>query len=1121
MTTAISIIQTGVNPNDGTGDDLRTAFQKINSNFQNVKSAVDTATGGAAANIPITIGSGYGIYYSKGVLTNRLGQVVQNDANTLNLRSLIAGTGISLTTDDDNNIVVTNNIIAAPGFVTFTGNSGTYTATSAASTFKIEGDKSVSFTPLVNNPTPYTVTTVVGNKIIVSHDSRLVLDTAPTLGANLTLNSYNISGSGNINYTGNFNNNSGTLTAGASTVNSLTTASGNITTLTAGTLQVNNSINVTNSVTAANFLGPLTGDTSGAHTGDIKNSTGTVIFTASSNTFSGTTPNPLTFSGLHTGGHQGYLSGDLSLTDTGSVNRSITGTGFITLTSTAGNLSITSSSNYNVSTFATTGTTTIRESIALKLVQKKNNLLNDGPGLAFSSVDLTNTLGTVDHGVISMMMDQTGNNGSAFYVRLRSNVGPYTGALSAGTGLTAGYKNTLRTDALNNTHFSGVKFSVNTSAPYYSKLEVDQTTYLGADQLGSRDLLLDNQTAGFINFYNAYKFPKNLGTAGQTLTVPFSGNTLTWTTGGGGGGGGGVSYMSALLDGPGPYLSSDANKIVAVNASYDGFVYSNTLTGLTLDSSTLNGNASTATALQNARTISGVSFDGTANITLTTDNIQEGGTPTNVWYTDTRARNAVSVTASKPLTYSSTTGIFDINASTASQANYLVQRDASGIASAATIKTDALAVNTVNNIGGISASTTFTSLTGTSISAAATYTAVSPSATSGSGIGATFTIVKTGAGTSYSGVTTITRVATGTGYAVGNTVTIPGASLGGATPANNLTFTLSTAVLAASTIVVSNDLTGAFNINTTGNITANNLVYGGAGPFVLTSPGVIQLNPTTYVDLNSKAIQNLALTPTNNGDATSKKYVDDSISTVSTASMTQLPITANQGGSFNLAKGSTLSILGGANITTTTGTNSVTVALNGTISNINFSSGFNVTSGSVQINSGSVKAGNVQVGGVDGNTITQTSSGLDLKLVPGSGATPGAVVVNGYLSVDTSLNLTSNEQITIPPSSTALVANVDVNVSFVTTQDWLNDNQANLAFITLPASNRNGQIKTFKMKSRGTYGANSLNLNPRYAIINGNIDGTQRSINLSATSPNGAITLISLNGYWWIIGNIV
>ena len=75
----------------------------------------------------------------------------------------------------------------------------------------------------------------------------------------------------------------------------------------------------------------------------------------------------------------------------------------------------------------------------------------------------------------------------------------------------------------------------------------------------------------------------------------------------------------------------------------------------------LTGNADTATTLATARNISGVSFNGSANIDLVTDNVQESGTPTNIYFTDARARSAVSVTDSGgdgSLAYSSSTGVF-------------------------------------------------------------------------------------------------------------------------------------------------------------------------------------------------------------------------------------------------------------------------------------------------------------------------------------------------------------------------------------------------------------------------------------------------------------------------------
>jgi len=105
-------------------------------------------------------------------------------------------------------------------------------------------------------------------------------------------------------------------------------------------------------------------------------------------------------------------------------------------------------------------------------------------------------------------------------------------------------------------------------------------------------------------------------------------------------------------------------------------------------------------------------------------------------------------------------------------------------------------IGTIPTSGITSGVTTFTTIAGTSVTAAATYTAVSQSATSGSGSGAVFTVVKAGAGTAYSGAVTITTTTVGSGYAVGDTITIPGASLGGTTPTNNMTLTLGAGSLA-------------------------------------------------------------------------------------------------------------------------------------------------------------------------------------------------------------------------------------------------------------------------------------------------------------------------------------
>jgi len=95
--------------------------------------------------------------------------------------------------------------------------------------------------------------------------------------------------------------------------------------------------------------------------------------------------------------------------------------------------------------------------------------------------------------------------------------------------------------------------------------------------------------------------------------------------------------------------------------------------------------------------------------------------------------------------------------------------------------------------------TTFGTYTGTGVTAAGTFTGLTQKATNGSGSGATFTVTKT-SGTAYSSTITVTATGKGTGYAVGNTITIDGASLGGVTSTNDLTFTIVGAVAAAGTI---------------------------------------------------------------------------------------------------------------------------------------------------------------------------------------------------------------------------------------------------------------------------------------------------------------------------------
>ncbi len=93
--------------------------------------------------------------------------------------------------------------------------------------------------------------------------------------------------------------------------------------------------------------------------------------------------------------------------------------------------------------------------------------------------------------------------------------------------------------------------------------------------------------------------------------------------------------------------------------------------------------------------------------------------------------------------------------------------------------------------GGINSETTLT-LTGTSVTTAGTYTNCATTTVSGSGSGAIVNVTKTGTGTAYSNVnTTITIINSGSGYAAGDQIKILGSAIGGSSPTNDLTITLS------------------------------------------------------------------------------------------------------------------------------------------------------------------------------------------------------------------------------------------------------------------------------------------------------------------------------------------
>ena len=82
----------------------------------------------------------------------------------------------------------------------------------------------------------------------------------------------------------------------------------------------------------------------------------------------------------------------------------------------------------------------------------------------------------------------------------------------------------------------------------------------------------------------------------------------------------------------------------------------------------------------------------------------------------------------------------------------------------------------------------------------ATYTGVAPTQTSGNGAGATFDVVRGVNGEVLSAV--VTTGSEGYFYAANDTITLPGASVGGATPADNIVITVTNVTSAGTPVKV-------------------------------------------------------------------------------------------------------------------------------------------------------------------------------------------------------------------------------------------------------------------------------------------------------------------------------
>jgi hypothetical protein len=162
---AITRINVGNIANDGTGDDLRQAFVKVNNNFTELDARV------VPQNNAANLGTGTGVFYTK-------------ESTTLNFRSLIAGDNMSLTSDGTS-ITITNN-----GNITVRTDGSTLSLSGAGRQFGINGGQNID-------------TSLSGSNVTVAINATDLIfqDKNPSLGAALDANEFNINDVGTLNAT--------------------------------------------------------------------------------------------------------------------------------------------------------------------------------------------------------------------------------------------------------------------------------------------------------------------------------------------------------------------------------------------------------------------------------------------------------------------------------------------------------------------------------------------------------------------------------------------------------------------------------------------------------------------------------------------------------------------------------------------------------------------------------------------------------------------------------------------------------------------------------------------------------------------------------------------------------
>ena len=160
----VSTINIGNIANDGTGDDLREAFIKVNNNFLELEARNPEQT--TASNQFADTGATAGIFKEK-------------DGFNLKFKNLTAGNNITLTTDDNQITIDTTGIVS----IQYTADSGVVNPLGATDLFKFAGTGGTTATLGVQSNV---------KQLVI--DSRLANESNPTLNGTLNANNNAITG---------------------------------------------------------------------------------------------------------------------------------------------------------------------------------------------------------------------------------------------------------------------------------------------------------------------------------------------------------------------------------------------------------------------------------------------------------------------------------------------------------------------------------------------------------------------------------------------------------------------------------------------------------------------------------------------------------------------------------------------------------------------------------------------------------------------------------------------------------------------------------------------------------------------------------------------------------------